>query len=201
MVKTSQEEIEPEVKEVVTAIDRKYLWLRITQAFNTEEVQKIADKLELSYQSVYKWQKGKFPSRDTLEKISTLTGSSIEWLLTGRGSQYFQKVTLTGHPDDHIEDYILYGIDDQELRDSILAVLEVPGGALGADVRELMQEWVRDGFTRWQARRSLRPPQEELEELVRKVVREELEKAKVEVVGRARDKHEPMSGELYDVEK
>lgn len=175
-VKVSQADFQPMVK--VGVIDQKHLWSRITQAFGTKDVQKIADKLELSYQAVYKWQGGGMPSRDTLDRIAALTGSSIEWLLTGRGSQYFAEVTLTGHPYDHIEDYILYGIANDDLRNKILAVLELPLEERdGLDTSQLMEKWVGDGFTLWLENRERK---DDLEEKIRSLIREEIDKVLVE---------------------
>lgn len=67
------------------------MWIRICEAFKTSEVQRIADAVGLSYQSVYKWQKGMLPSHETLVSISTLTNSSIDWLLTGKGEKFLDQ--------------------------------------------------------------------------------------------------------------
>jgi transcriptional regulator with XRE-family HTH domain len=61
------------------------LWSRIAEAFEGLSVQDIADRLGLSYHSVYKWQHGKHPGLDTLIRISEVTSCSIHWLLTGTG--------------------------------------------------------------------------------------------------------------------
>lgn len=70
------------------------LWERITKAFGTEDVNEIAGKLKITYQGVNKWRKGDAePSRLRFQEMSSLTNSSIDWLMTG-------KENLTGEERD-----------------------------------------------------------------------------------------------------
>jgi transcriptional regulator with XRE-family HTH domain len=132
------------------------LWERIKLSFQTENAAEIARKLGIERQSVYKWRDGKnLPSLETFERMSQLTGRSQGWLITGLGAPYFQGNTLIGDPDDHIYDYIHYGLIDENLRDRILAIAmeeeDTPGGE---NIRYLMEEWVREGFHAWLQRRN-----------------------------------------------
>jgi len=74
---------------------------RLKAAFGTNSVQEIADRLELSYQAVDHYIKGRRKlSDDLLIRISNLTNCSIHWLLTGVGP----KTVLAGTQPD--EDFI-----------------------------------------------------------------------------------------------
>lgn len=59
----------------------------MSEAFATDKVARIAERVGLSYQSVKKWKAGDLPSIETLIKIASLTNSSIHWLLTGEGEK------------------------------------------------------------------------------------------------------------------
>lgn len=68
-----------------SSTDKNLFWKRLVTAFGFDDVQKIADELEISYQAVDKWQKGRaLPSKTRLEVISQKTGRTIDWLLTGK---------------------------------------------------------------------------------------------------------------------
>ena len=75
-------------------IEKKSFWDRITKAFNTDEVQKIANKTGYKYQSVRRWKKEELPTIESLKLISDLTNRSIHWLLTGEGEEYVSKNTI-----------------------------------------------------------------------------------------------------------
>jgi len=62
------------------------LWSRIVEAFGTDEISKIAEIMELTYQSVYRWQKDEVLGLKTLEQVSNKTGFSVHWLLKGEGA-------------------------------------------------------------------------------------------------------------------
>jgi hypothetical protein len=88
-VQLCQDKIEPLDKIFNLSSTPAEFWKRVTQAFETDEVQKIANKVGLKYQSVRKWKLGKSIGLDNLVRIRNLTGSSIDWLLTGEGPQKF----------------------------------------------------------------------------------------------------------------
>jgi transcriptional regulator with XRE-family HTH domain len=87
VVQGVQEKNEPTGKLFILSVNQTDIWERIKEAFETDKVQGIADKLGLSYQSVRKWKNGEQVGLDNLLKIRDLTGSSIDWLLTGEGSK------------------------------------------------------------------------------------------------------------------
>ena len=69
---------------------------RLKEAFGTNSVQQIADRLKMSYQGVDHLIKGRRKFNDSLLlEISSLTGCSIHWLLTGEGSKNPTTVSLT----------------------------------------------------------------------------------------------------------
>lgn len=84
------------------ALETKGLYSRIKEALGAGNPSEIARKLNLSPQSVYLWQKGKLPGLDTLDVISTSSGTSIHWLLTGKGQQKIDALPsrgLNGHSE------------------------------------------------------------------------------------------------------
>jgi repressor LexA len=66
-------------------LDLEGLWGRIQKALGNEKATVIADKLGITKQSVYRWRDGEMPGLDNLAKISESSGTSLHWLLTGRG--------------------------------------------------------------------------------------------------------------------
>jgi hypothetical protein len=72
-------------------IETENLWNRISLAFidflGTDEPEEIRKALGFkSVQAVYKWRKGDMPGLDAIIAISDVTGCSIHWLLTAKGS-------------------------------------------------------------------------------------------------------------------
>ncbi|MCP9496683.1 MAG: transcriptional repressor LexA [Pyrinomonadaceae bacterium MAG19_C2-C3] len=108
------------------------LWGRITQAFGTIETAKIAQKLGISYQSVYKWEKGYPPGLETLVQISDLTNVSIHWLVTGRGFKLVAGNTL---PEG--ESAIYFGEEEQRI---IADLAKQSNRNFDEEVRELVLE-------------------------------------------------------------
>src|SRR5437762_2559167 len=81
-VQHCQEKNEPLTQSELVQEKDSGFWDRLTQAFRSDQVQEIADKLGLVYQSVRKWKMGELPALTTLVEIRRLTGSSIDWLVT-----------------------------------------------------------------------------------------------------------------------
>jgi hypothetical protein len=82
-VQRLQEKNEPSGKLFILSSNSVDIWGRITEAFKTDKVQKIADKVGLSYQAVRKWKVGEPIGLDNLIAIKNLTHRSIDWILTG----------------------------------------------------------------------------------------------------------------------
>lgn len=61
---------------------------RISEAFGFASRQEIAGKMEVNYQTLSNWLKGRtdFPSGE-LAKIASLTDYSLNWILTGKGEK------------------------------------------------------------------------------------------------------------------
>jgi SOS regulatory protein LexA len=97
----SQEKIELLEQRPKLPLDRQGIWNRITEAFGTDKVQEIADRLGLKYQSVRKWKLGELPGLDTLAQIKNLTNSSIDYILTGEKSEAVQKTLLPENDSDY----------------------------------------------------------------------------------------------------
>lgn len=77
----------------------KGLWDRINEAFEWANPAVIARELGLERHSIYKWKNGKSqPTIENLLKISTVTNSSLDWLLTGRGQRYLSE-KISGYAD------------------------------------------------------------------------------------------------------
>jgi ATP-dependent protease HslVU (ClpYQ) peptidase subunit len=75
-------------------VETTQLWERLTSVLGTEDVAKIQDTLKeavTSVQAVYKWRDGKgIPSLQAFILISDSTGSSLHWLITGKGSPFIE---------------------------------------------------------------------------------------------------------------
>lgn len=69
------------------SLDTTGLYDRIREALGASNPSEIARMVKLTPQSVYLWQKGNLPSIETLDVISSVSNTSIHWLLTGQGSQ------------------------------------------------------------------------------------------------------------------
>lgn len=72
-------------------LDSDNFFSRLSEALGTENVLEIAEKIGIKKQSVYLWQKGGWPSFDTLSVILELSNVSLDWLLTGEGEKYLSK--------------------------------------------------------------------------------------------------------------
>lgn len=69
-------------------IDRESLFGRIMEAFGSRTAANLAEKLNITRQSVYGWRDGKnLPELEKLVEISNVTNTSLHWLLTGEGSK------------------------------------------------------------------------------------------------------------------
>jgi transcriptional regulator with XRE-family HTH domain len=69
-------------------IDRENLFSRIMEAFGSRTAANLAEKLNITRQSVYGWRDGKnLPELDKLLEISNVTNTSLHWLITGEGSK------------------------------------------------------------------------------------------------------------------
>lgn len=60
-------------------------WDRLCYLLHTDEIQKVADKLDLVYNTVANYRRGRQPETTTLIKIYEKTGASLHWLLFGEG--------------------------------------------------------------------------------------------------------------------
>jgi phage repressor protein C with HTH and peptisase S24 domain len=61
---------------------------RFIEACGSSEASDIQRLLNIPYQSAKNYLEGRFPNSDKLILISEVTGSSIDWLLTGRGKKF-----------------------------------------------------------------------------------------------------------------
>lgn len=69
-------------------VEKDSAFERILNAFNAKTATEVAGKLGLTPQAVSKWDKGGGIKFETLISITTQTGVSIHWLLTGQGEKY-----------------------------------------------------------------------------------------------------------------
>lgn len=73
---------------LVKEFDSRAFVERLKIAFQEQSIEKIATRMGVIKQSIYKWQRGATkPTIDKLLMISELTGYSIHWLLTGEGEE------------------------------------------------------------------------------------------------------------------
>jgi len=93
----------------------------LKEAFGTNSVQEVANRLKMSYQGVDHLIKGRRKFNDALLlQISALTGCSIHWLLTGEGPKLVSA-------DANIAGLVAKGKlsrRDREMVESLLAVLK-----------------------------------------------------------------------------
>ena len=90
------------------SLDQTGFFQRVCEALETENVQQIADRTKVKKQSVYLWQKGGWPSLETLGLIADSSNTSLHWLLTGKGEKYLtrneqrrpKQLALNASPDD-----------------------------------------------------------------------------------------------------
>jgi hypothetical protein len=61
---------------------------RLADACGTDKAARIAELLDMRYQTVNNYLKGRVPTADVLVTISDRTLCSIDWLLTGRGKKF-----------------------------------------------------------------------------------------------------------------
>lgn len=69
-------------------------WERIVEAFGTDKIPEIAKKINLTYYAVRKWKHGRLPGLDALLKISDMTDSSVQWLITGEGPKSKRRIVM-----------------------------------------------------------------------------------------------------------
>lgn len=60
-------------------------WERLCYLLQSDEIQRIADRLDLVYNTVANYRRGRQPETSTLIKIYEKTGASIHWLLFNDG--------------------------------------------------------------------------------------------------------------------
>ena len=110
-------------------------WERVTRAFGTEQASEIARKLGLTYNAVRKWRKGEVPGLDTLLAIKTLTGSSLDWLLTGDEKTIEHQTTLEYSEARIAEPETAYNTASVDT--VILRLIEARVAPLEKEIREL----------------------------------------------------------------
>jgi SOS regulatory protein LexA len=155
MVGLCQEENQPIGGLLTVALDQNAFWKRILEAFNTDNLAEIARKLNISSQSVYKWRDAKSrPDIDTLLEISTLTNSSLHWLLTGRGQKFTDdsKKTLAFESSAHYTNGTLHIYFGEAERKFIHDLAGASGRTPEEQVREMViNKLVELGLVRDQA--------------------------------------------------
>ena len=98
------------------------VWDRIQEAFDSKNVPKIAEKLDLRKQAVYKWRNGKLPGLENFIAISESTGCSLHWLVIGEGPKRIGKADA--HTDLNYKQNDKLTDDDRKLVSSLIAALE-----------------------------------------------------------------------------
>src|SRR5262249_19736143 len=71
---------------------------RFIEACGTDKAARIAELLDMRYQSVRNYLNGRLPTADVLVTISDKTLCSIDWLLTGRGKKFRDDGLKPGTP-------------------------------------------------------------------------------------------------------
>lgn len=89
-------------------------WERVVEAFQTDKIPEIAKKMSLTYYAVRMWKLGRMPGLEALLKISDMTDSSVQWLVTGEGPKSRRSVAMfLGAGASVAEDRAPYGQDDE----------------------------------------------------------------------------------------
>ncbi|MEO8649168.1 MAG: helix-turn-helix domain-containing protein [Acidobacteriota bacterium] len=75
--------------------DPTEVFFRILTSLEAKNAPEAARKLGISKQAVYEWQKTT-PGLENLLKIAESSGTSLHWLLTGKGEQYLNQPSKVG---------------------------------------------------------------------------------------------------------